>query len=1211
LDPDLDFANGETCTVTILAAQVSDQDTDDPPDTMSADDTFSFTTIAAASGWVINEIHADPAPDLTGDANGDGIRDESDDEFIEIVNNTGSVVDISGWTLADGVGVKHTFPAGTIVSGQCPVVVFAGGTPAGAFGGATVQTASTGQLGLNNAGDTITLNDGLADQAVYTFGSEGGNDQSLTRDPDLIGIEPLVLHSTAAGSGGSLFSPGVRVDGSIFAVCGPPDTPPAILTTTPPNGATGVATDTPITIVFDEIVGVTTTAFALECPAGSPIAFNMVPPVPGNVDSFTLTLNSNLPNNTTCAVTILAAEVTDQDGPPDKMNTDYVFTFDTAAVPSPPAPVLIGEFLYDGLTPSTEGDEFVEVCNPNPDPVDLTGYKVGDEEVNGGGESMYQFPAGALLATNACRVVAKNAIQFEARFGTLPDFEVVVTGGSYADHPTVPNLAKYTAWGSGNWALSNTGDELLVLGPNDEILDKVAYRNGDYTGLQPAWEASASEPHSLQRIWPTDTDSMPYDFVRAQPNPGAPTLPPAPIFLPPAVLPDGMYAYWGDLHAHTSYSDGAGPPHYALAMARAAGLHFFAITDHGWWLSPDEWVNTLAQTTNATAPGQFVALRGVEWTHQTAGHINVFNSDTLLSRTDPAFDTLPELYGWLAANPDAIAQFNHPGANYDGYFDNFPFNPAAAPRLFMQEIGNNAQGYVTYEAAFIQSNTLGWRVAPTNNSDVHTANWGTDSSHRSGIIAPTPNLTQADVLAALRARRVFATEDSNLALTLRLDGAWMGSELAATGPLSLTVDFVDPNPEPLTLHVYDGNLPLATVSLALSTGQWHTTIHVFPGHFYWVKAVQADGDTAYTAPIWIEGQAPPETLYLNEILPAPRYGDWDGNGVADHHDEFIELYNPLNRPIGLGGWRLSDASNIFYNIPLGVIIPAGGFVTFFQAQTQFSLNNNGDTVMLTDPNGTTIDSYTYPHSPGYDETWCRLPDGSSHWSDNCGPSPHASNWEKPPPGPFTLKIFDAKRLTLGAWVKVRGRVTAPPGVLGTRTMYIQDETAGIMIYLPQDHNRYFNLGDKVEVVGDLRLYHEEFEIAVDDRSDVKFLEAGSPLPPLPIATTSLLEPYEGLLVMLQGEAVHFKGWTTMWLDDGTGWAKVYIRSSTGIKKPFIDTGAPVTAVGIVSQYSEKDNPSRDDYRLLPRYQTDLILPEPLPLPGSWPSFLPETGYGGH
>ncbi|MFN8454715.1 MAG: CehA/McbA family metallohydrolase [Anaerolineae bacterium] len=819
---------------------------------------------------------------------------------------------------------------------------------------------------------------------------------------------------------------------------------------------------------------------------------------------------------------------------------------------------------------------------------------MGDEETRGGGESMYQLPATTTLAANACLVVAKDTTQFQARFGFPPD----VAAGS---------LSKYTAWGSGSWTLANDGDELVVLGPNDEILDSVAYRNGDYAtlGLEP--DASAPEPASLQRVWPTDTNSMPHDFVRAEPNPGRPTEPPPPVSLPPAVLPDGMFAFWGDLHAHTTYSDGSGPPHYALAVARSAGLHFYALTDHDWWLTPLEWAKILTQTQQASVPGQFIALRGVEWTHDSVGHINVFNTDTLLnSRTDPMFSTLPDFYSWLAAQPEVIAQFNHPDPSYGGTFYNFAYHPAAAQVMFMQEIGNNAQAYTTYEPSFIQSNTAGWKTAPANNGDTHTARWGIGSTARTGLVAPA--LTEADLLAAMRARRVFATEDSNLAVALRVNGSWMGSTLTTTGAMPLTVDVIDPDVESFTLYLYDNNLPLTTVSLAGGTSQWSATVNALPGHFFWVKVVQADGNAAYTAPVWFEGQAPPDTLYVNEILPSPHDHDWDGNGTADFQDELIELYNPTNRPIGLGGWQLRDNSQVVYDIPLGTVIPAQGFATFYHAQTQISLNNDGDSVTLIHPNGAVVDSFTYDHSPGYDGSWCRLPDGGSRWSEECGPSPNAANWEKEPNGPLTRKIFDAKRLTYNAWVRVKGHVTAPPGLLGARMMYIQDNTAGILIYLPKNHGLYFNLGDRVEVVGNLRTFHDEFEIAVDERSNVKFLEPGLPPPPLPIATTSLLEPYEGMLVMLQGQAVDFKGWTTIWLDDGTGWAKSYLRRSTGIKKPYLKLGTPLTIVGIVSQYSDEDEPSRNDYRLLPRYQTDIVIDSPAPaVPASWPKLLPETG----
>jgi hypothetical protein len=44
VNPNLDFIGGDTCTVTVFAAQVSDQDANDPPDTMAANFVFSFQT---------------------------------------------------------------------------------------------------------------------------------------------------------------------------------------------------------------------------------------------------------------------------------------------------------------------------------------------------------------------------------------------------------------------------------------------------------------------------------------------------------------------------------------------------------------------------------------------------------------------------------------------------------------------------------------------------------------------------------------------------------------------------------------------------------------------------------------------------------------------------------------------------------------------------------------------------------------------------------------------------------------------------------------------------------------------------------------------------------------------------------------------------------------------------------------------------------------
>ena len=1154
---------------------------------------FSNSITIESAGWVINEIHADPDPVL-GDANGDGQISSSEDEFIELVNNSGSSVDISGWTISDNVRVRHTFADDTVVPDRCAVVIFGGGVPTGSFGKAIVQVAGT--LGFNNDGDTITLQSPAGvSQVSYTYSGDGGHNQSLTRSPDIFGPNPLVQHQAAIGVDGKFHSPGTMADGTPFGACESVDLPPRIVETIPFSGSTNVATSDPIFVQFSEAVTVSSKTFRLECPSGQPITFEANPVQAGTFSRFRLTPAVKIPDNVTCVVSVVSAEVVDQDGSLDFMEEDYNFVFKTVPAPAAPASVLISELLYDGLTPSTEGDEFVEICNEAALPVDLTGYKVGDEEQRGGGEGMLMIPAHTILEADACLVIAKDGADYQTRFGKAADFEI-------------NELSKYEVWSQGSWSLSNSGDEIVLVGPADEIVDSVAYRSGSYAQLGLEAGATAPQPFSLQRVWPGDNDSMPDDFVRQAPNPGVVTsLPPAPADpADPAPLSDGMYAFWGHLHAHTTYSDGAGPPHYALASARAAGLHFYALTDHGWRMSEVQWAKTLSQTEMASLPGQFIALRGVEWTHDSAGHINVFNHDTLLSRNNPDTQDLTQFYDWLSQNPDAIAQFNHPDPAYGGTFHNFSVHPAAAPLVYLQEIGNKAQIYTTYEPSFVKSNAVGWRIAPTINGDTHSANWGVDTPARTGIVAPA--LTRQDLLAALRTRRVFATEDSNLALALRIGQAWMGTVLANTGDLQVIVDIVDPDPEPISLYLYDQNLLLETVSFASSTNQWQTTISARPGHYYWIKAIQKDGDRAYSAPIWIEGQAGQETIYINEVLPSPRDYDWDGDGQPSHTDEWIELFNPSPQAVGLGGWQLSDSSGGTYIMPLDMTISQGEFVPVFRTQLDFALNNGGDALTLTDARGIHIDSFSYDHSPGYDESWCRLPDGGASWSDDCIGSPGGANWERPEAEPLTVKIGEAKQLTNGAWVKITGHVTSPPGLLGARIMYVQDETAGTLIYLPKDHGLSFALGDKVRIEGNVKSFRGEFEIVVRRPDKVRHLEPGQPPPPLPIHTTSLLEPYEGLLVQLQGAAVRFQGRNTVWLDDGTDPAKVFIRRTTRIKKPFIEPGTIITAVGIVSQFSDPDAPSRNDYRLLPRYQTDLVWPDVEPASAAgWPTLLPETG----
>ena len=182
---------------------------------------------------VINEVLADPPTGIAGDANHDGVRDGTQDEFVELVNASSSeLISIGGWTIRTrAIGsntetTRFTFPLGTALPAGEAIVVFGGGTlnPADPiFGCAQVVRATTSAgLSLTNTGLTILVRDGagnLITQFSYggSTGLDGGNSQSLTRSPDITGA--FAQHMTATGANGRAYSPGLRVNGTPFGNC--------------------------------------------------------------------------------------------------------------------------------------------------------------------------------------------------------------------------------------------------------------------------------------------------------------------------------------------------------------------------------------------------------------------------------------------------------------------------------------------------------------------------------------------------------------------------------------------------------------------------------------------------------------------------------------------------------------------------------------------------------------------------------------------------------------------------------------------------------------------------------------------------------------------------------------------------------------------------------------------------------------------------------
>ena len=422
--------------------------------------------------WVINEILADPASDISGDANGDGTRDAGEDEFVELVNNTGADVDISGWTLSDDTSIRHTFPAGTVIPDKCAVVVFGGGTPTGNFGNATVHTASSGSVSLRNSGDTVTLNNGTSDVVSYTYGSAGGDNQSLTRDPDITGTDPLIKHSAATGSGGSLFSPGTKIDGSNFSGCDVSEAAPSVNSTSPSNGETDIAIDVDIVVNFSEDVTITGSWYSIN---GS-ISGAHTATVSGGPQNYTLNPDTDFSNSETVTVTIFAASVTDNDtdDPPDNMTSDYTFSF--TIEPAAGSWVINeihadpdasnGDANGDGVV-NTSQDEFVEIVNISGAAVDISGWTLSD-----GISIRHTFPPTTIIS-DQCAVLIFSGGTPTGSFGSV----IVQTASS------------------GQLSLNNSGDTVTLNNGTSDVASCVyGSEGGDNQSLTRDPDISGTDP---------------------------------------------------------------------------------------------------------------------------------------------------------------------------------------------------------------------------------------------------------------------------------------------------------------------------------------------------------------------------------------------------------------------------------------------------------------------------------------------------------------------------------------------------------------------------------------------------------------------------------------------------------------------------------------------------------------------------------------------
>jgi hypothetical protein len=351
--------------------------------------------------------------------------------------------------------------------------------------------------------------------------------------------------------------------------------------------------------------------------------------------------------------------------------------------------------------------------------------------------------------------------------------------------------------------------------------------------------------------------------------------------------------YFGQLHSHTSYSDGSGSLEDALAyigkLNKGDNINFVAFTDHSNYFdksgeanpeaslydkslmtkgSRDLWASYKGDIANfnATTDSGVIALGGFEMTWSGGpGHMNTWNTEGIVSRNNTTLNNkkndagMKAYYALLSKSEGAssVSQFNHPGTTFGTFSDFAYWDAVIDTRVSLVEVGNGegaigSGGYFPSYQYYTMALDKGWHVAPTNNQDNHKGKWGNANDARDVII--TDDFTEQGIYSALKERKVYATEDKNLEIIYTVNDEAMGSIIQDV-PEKLNIN--------VTLSDSDTDDVISKAEVIANSGRvvhtWNVSsqskelsVVLKPDYtYYYIRVTEKDGDIAVTAPVWV------------------------------------------------------------------------------------------------------------------------------------------------------------------------------------------------------------------------------------------------------------------------------------------------------------------------------------------------------------------------
>ena len=309
-------------------------------------------------------------------------------------------------------------------------------------------------------------------------------------------VQLRILTANAVGSDEFIGVDDISIGGSAT------DVPPTVSSTTPANNAVNVLIDSNLTVAFSEAVSVSGNWYTLNCATSG--AHTAV--VTGGPGTYTLDPSPNFAFNESCALTIIAANVLDQDGTPDAMAANVTVNFTTVA---DVAPTVSSTAPANGATSvninSNVTVNFSEPVTVNGNWYSLSCAVTGNNlaaTVSGGPSSYVIDPTPTLanselctLTVNATNVVDQDGTPNAMAANFSSSFTTQASAANYYNsvdatnattlratlHPVIRGHTCYFYSGAGTsvWTILEDADQAPGVGNENKVLD--VYKNEFYT----------------------------------------------------------------------------------------------------------------------------------------------------------------------------------------------------------------------------------------------------------------------------------------------------------------------------------------------------------------------------------------------------------------------------------------------------------------------------------------------------------------------------------------------------------------------------------------------------------------------------------------------------------------------------------------------------------------------------------------------------------